>query len=80
MIQTPFSYTTDTLPDPDLNTRFLTLSYNSLITHITLLNLTNNLASPRQTIHHLLALLPSPNSVIALLEQIVQLAGPVHVL
>ena len=45
-----------------------------------LLNLADNLAGPRETLHHLLALLPSADRVVALLEQVIELAVAVHVL
>jgi hypothetical protein len=43
------------------------------------LNSVDDLARPGQTLHHLLAFFPSPDSVLALLEQIIQVIGLVHV-
>ena len=43
------------------------------------LHLTNNLTRPTQTLDHLLALLPSPDGVVAFLEEVVELVGSVHV-
>ena len=45
-----------------------------------LLHLTDNLAGPRQTLHHLLALFPSADCVVAFLEQVVEFLVTVHVL
>lgn len=45
-----------------------------------LLDLVNNLARPSQTLNHLLALLPSPDREITLLEQLIQFRSLVHVL
>jgi hypothetical protein len=42
------------------------------------LHLADNLLGATQALHHLLAFLPSPDGVIALSEQIVQLLGSVH--
>lgn len=44
-----------------------------------LLHLADNLGGPRETLHHLLALLASPKGVVALFEEIIQLVGTVHV-
>jgi hypothetical protein len=45
-----------------------------------LLHLANNLARSAKTLHHLQTLLPSPNGVVALLEQIVEFLSAVHLL
>ncbi len=45
-----------------------------------LLHLTDNLLCATKTLDHLLAFLPPPDGVVALLEQIVKLVGPVHLL
>jgi hypothetical protein len=42
------------------------------------LHLTDNLLGATQTLHHLLALLPPSDGVIALSEQVVQFLGSVH--
>ncbi len=44
------------------------------------LHLTDNLRRPPQTLHHLQTLLPPTDRVLALLEQIIQLRLPVHLL
>jgi hypothetical protein len=45
-----------------------------------LLHLTNNLTRLRQRLHHLQTLLPSADRIVALLEQLIDLVGAVHVL
>jgi len=49
-------------------------------TQTPLLHLTNNLTRLRQRLHHLQTLLPSADRVVALLEQLIDLVGAVHVL
>jgi hypothetical protein len=44
------------------------------------LHLRNNLLCPPQTLHHLLTLLPPPNRIIRLLEQIIKFLCPIHLL
>lgn len=44
------------------------------------LHLAHNLARPTQRLHHLLALLPPPHRILTLLEQIIQLLLPIHLL
>ena len=45
-----------------------------------LLDLTDNLTGPRQRLDHLLALLSPSNGVVALLEELFEFIGSVHVL
>jgi len=49
-------------------------------TQTPLLHLTNNLTRLRQRLHHLQTLLPSADRIVALLEQLIDLVGAVHVL
>ena len=47
---------------------------------VTSLHLADNLASLAQTLDHLQTLLPPPDGVVALFEEVVNLIGAVHVL
>jgi len=49
-------------------------------TQTPLLHLTNNLTRLRQRLHHLQTFLPSADCIVALLEQLIDLVGTVHVL
>lgn len=45
-----------------------------------LLHLADNFAGSPQRLHHLLALLPPPDSIITLLEQVIEFISTIHIL
>jgi hypothetical protein len=62
-----------------INTAMVTVAVGPL-GPVQLLHLAHNLTRLAQALHHLLALLPSPDRKVALLEQVLELVAAVHVL